>query len=162
MTDIGGFFQNWKTPLENILQYLEKVDIEYHATLFKQVHPFMDILANNAYLNYREQLSPSQKNELAVILDEAVSNFNRKEVVYISNSTNQDFQWARQSMISMQLAENYYRNANNRKHPESSKYVGLNGREIAMARNSLWVLQQRKDAKVIWIDHVIHTKTRSQ
>ena len=62
----------------------------------------------------------------------------------------------------MQLAENYYRNYDNMKRPETSKYVGLNGREIAMARNALWILGQRKDAKVIWIDHVIHTKTKSQ
>ena len=161
-TDIGGFYQNWKTPLETILQYLETVDTDYHATLFKQLNPFMGLLANNARLNYSEQLSPSQNNELAAILDEAVATFHRKEVLYTSRSTKEDFQWARQSMIAMQLAENYYRNYDNRKHPESSKYVGLNGREIAMARNALWVLQQRKDAKVIWIEHVIHTKTKSQ
>ena len=31
-----------------------------------------------------------------------------------------------------------------------------------MARNALWVLGQRKDAKIIWIDHIIHTKTKTQ
>merc|ERR1712130_640340 len=31
-----------------------------------------------------------------------------------------------------------------------------------MARNTLWVLQQRKDAKVILINHVLHTKTKTQ
>ena len=111
----------------------------------------MEKLENNARLHYSEHLSSSEKNELAVILEESVNNFNENQDIYISKSTSEDFQWARQSMISMQLAENYYRNYDNMKKPESSKYIGLNGREIAMARNCLWALQQRKDAKIIWI-----------
>ena len=161
-TDIGGFYKNWKTPLESILQYLKKVDEEYHEYLFQNLRHFMNLLATDARLKYSEQLSPSKKDDLARILDEAVENFNRKEEEYLSNGSYKDFQWARQGMISMQLAENYYRNFDNRKSPESSKYVGLNGREIAMARNSLWALKQRDDARIIWIDHVIHTKTKSQ
>ena len=31
-----------------------------------------------------------------------------------------------------------------------------------LERNCLWVLQQRKETKIIWIDHVIHTKTKTQ
>jgi erythromycin esterase-like protein len=161
-TDIGGFYQNWKFPLENILEYLKTVDTEYYSYLSNRLDPFIEVLATSARLRYSEQLSCTQKDELAVILDESVENFNDKENLYTSRSNSEEFQWARQCMISMQLAENYYRNLENRKNPESSKFVGLNGREIAMARNSLWVLKQRPDKKVIWIDHVIHTKTKTQ
>lgn len=164
-TDIGGFYQNWKRPLENIMTYLETVDddLEYVVDLKTKLDPYMELLATSARLNYSEKLSLTEKNELAVILDETVAHFNENEDSYVTKSNKEDFEWARQSMISMQLAENYYRNYENRKNPENSKYVGLNGREIAMARNSLWVFQKmRKDAKVIWIDHVIHTKTKSQ
>ena len=160
--DIGGFYKDWKTPLEMILRYLEGVDAEYYTRLSDQLKPFMEILSNNARLNYSNQLAQDQKDELARILDESVNNFNEKEAIYTSNDSKKEYQWARQSMISMQLAENYYRNIENRKHPENSKVVGLNGREIAMARNCLWALQQRKDAKIIWIDHIIHTKTKTQ
>lgn len=161
-TDIGGFYENWKILLDDILQYLEKVDMDHHLTLCQRLHPFMDMLSSSARLNYSEKLTLSQRNELAAILDESVAKFNLKEVDYILNSTNEDFQWTRQSLRSLQWAENFYRNYEDMKNTKSGKYVGLNGREIALARNSLWVLQQRKDAKVIWIDHVIHTKTRSQ
>ena len=82
-TDIGGFYQNWKMPLEHILQYLKTVDVEHHTSLYEKLHPFMELLANNARLNYSEHLSPTQKNELVVILDEAVANFNiRKPSTY--------------------------------------------------------------------------------
>ena len=161
-TDIGGFYQNWKFPLENILAFLIMVDNEYYLKLSEELEEFMEILENNARINYSKKLSSQQKDKLSNILDRAVDNFDQKEEEYVANSTEKDFQWARQSMISMQLAENYYRNFEHRKCGEASKSVGLNGREIAMARNCLWVLKQRKDAKVIWIDHVIHTKTKSQ
>ena len=161
-TDIGGFYQDWKFPLQTILSYLESVDKEYSLELSNELEPFMVILASTARLNYSEKLSRSQKDQIADILDRAVENFNQKEELYKTNGTEKDFQWARQSMISMQLAENYYRNFEHRKNVESSKYVGLNGREIAMARNCIWATKQRKDAKIIWIDHVIHTKTKSQ
>ena len=160
--DIGGFYRDWKSPLEKILEYIRKVDEEYHTILSQKLDFYMELLSNNAKSNYTEKLSVSQKDELARILHEAAENFNRNEEAYICQSSDKEFQWARQGMISMELAENYYRNFENRKSPETSKYVGLNGREIAMARNALWVLSQRKDAKIIWIDHIIHTKTKTQ
>jgi len=161
-TDIGGFYKNWKFPLENILAYLIMVDYEYYLKLSEELEHYMDVLKNTARINYSEKLSSQQKDQLSNIFDGAVDHFNQKKEEYVANSTENDFQWARQSMISMQLAENYYRNFEHRKSGEASKSVGLNGREIAMARNCLWALRQRKDAKVIWIDHVIHTKTKSQ
>ena len=161
-TDIGGFYQDWTFPFRNILAYLIIVDHEYYLKLSEDLEPFMDILASSARLNYSEMLGREQKDQLADILDRVVDHFNLNEETYVSNSNTKDFQWARQSAISMQLAENYYRNFDHRKQCESSKYVGLNGREIAMARNCIWAMKQRKDAKIIWIDHVIHTKTKSQ
>ena len=160
--DIGGFYKDWRTPLEMILQYLNNVDPEYNEQLSKQLKPYMEVLSDNARLNYSNQLSSEQRDDLARILDESLSNFDEKEEVYTSKDGEKEFQWARQSMISMQLAENYYRNIEYRRYPERSKMVGLNGREIAMARNCLWALKQQKDAKIVWIDHIVHTKTKAQ
>jgi len=167
--DIGGFYQNWKIPMDEILHYLQLVDAEYARTLAEQLHPFLNVMTENAKLNYCEKLSPLEQAQLAVLLDEAVERFNTHEQGYVPQSNRQDFEWARQAMISMQLAEHYYRNYLDRsKHPNSSKYVGLNGRETAMHRNLMWILdtQQRErpgeKVKMIWINHVIHTKTETK
>ena len=168
--DIGGFYQNWKRPLDQIVQYLDEVDAEYAKTLREQLQPFLSIMTENARLNYNDKLSPLEQAQLAILLDEAVNNFSTHEQDYISQSNVDDFEWARQGMVSMQLAENYYRNISDirSKPPNTSKYSGLNGREIAMHRNLMWILetQQRKQpggkVKIIWINHVIHTKTETQ
>jgi len=60
------------------------------------------------------------------------------------------------------MAENYYRNYADRKGKAPHRYAGLNGRELMMSHNVLWALEQRKEAKIILINHVIHTKTKSQ
>jgi len=78
--------------------------------------------------------------------------------------------------MQMQLAENYYRNYEHMSTNDiSNKYCGLNGREIAMSNNMIWRLhldctnesrgsrqQQRRQQKMIVINHVIHTKTATQ
>ena len=68
----------------------------------------------------------------------------------------------------MQLAENYYRNYESMLQSDRgacvSKYSGLDGREIAMANTIMWRLRQHmtQKAKMIVINHVIHTKTATQ
>eukprot|EP00092_Neocalanus_flemingeri_P010380 GFUD01011187.1.p1 GENE.GFUD01011187.1~~GFUD01011187.1.p1 ORF type:complete len:474 (+),score=89.91 GFUD01011187.1:24-1424(+) len=167
--DIGGFYQNWKRPMDQILRYLKLVDGKYAKELTEQLQPFLNILTENARINYSEKLSPLDQAKLAIILEQSVDHFNTHEQDYVSQSNQQDFDWARQSMISMQLAEHYYRNYLDRsKNGNSSRYPGLNGREVAMQQNLLWILetQQRErpteTVKIIWINHVIHTKTETQ
>jgi len=72
----------------------------------------------------------------------------------------------------MQFAEQYYRNYMDRRKTQfnngcnedvtTSFSNGLNGREIAMHQNILWVLKQNPSARIIWINHVVHTKTETQ
>merc|ERR1711892_1188540 len=168
--DIGGFYQNWRRPLEQIMHYLEGVDVEYAALLRGKLEPFMNMMTENARLNYSTKLSALEQAELAIVLDQAVDQFSSHEQDYTSQRSKEEFEWARQGMVSMQLAENYYRNFDNIRSnpPGSSKYSGLNGREIAMHRNLMWILETQKHkqpgkkVKVIWINHVIHTKTETQ
>ena len=54
-TDIGGFYQNWKFPFENIFKYLKLVDVEYYEILNKKLEPFIELLAINARMNYSEK-----------------------------------------------------------------------------------------------------------
>ena len=156
--DIGGFYQDWVTPFNMIFKYIKSVDEDYCNELESKLQPFLEQMSTNARKNYAESFDVYQKATLSAILDDAVNYFISKSDDYISRSSKEEYERIQQSLISMQLAENYYRNYDT----VTKKYVGLNGREIAMAQNCLWVMNQRSDAKIVWIDHVIHTKTKSQ
>ena len=65
-----------------------------------------------------------------------------------SKSNQFEFEWARQSIISMQLAANYYENILDIQASKNPKFSGLNGREIAMHQNMMWIVQVM--AKVIY------------
>lgn len=161
--DIGGFYTNWYPPVKRITDYLQVVDSKYAKQLTKQLDPILEIMGSKqARLNYQEKLSAEQKAKLAIVLDKAVEHFNTNEETYVAKSGNEEFQWARQSTIAMRMAENYYRNYGDRKAAEPHRYAGLNGRELMMSHNVQWALKQRKDTKIILINHVIHTKTKSQ
>ena len=75
---------------------------------------------------------------------EAVEYFDKKEEDYVSRSNRSDFEWARQSMISMRLAEHYYQNVLDIRASRRPQFSGLNGRETAMHQNMMWVLETRK------------------
>ncbi len=159
--DIGGFYKDWKTPLNNVLDYLKNVDSEYAEAQKKQLQPWLEILSENARVKYIEELSQEDRDKLALMLDEMVAHFQKNKEAFISKSNELDYEWAKQSTVAMRMAEHYYRNYLNQRNGTNA-YVGLNGREIAMAHNTKWVLEHRKNAKVILIDHVVHTKTQTQ
>ena len=159
--DIGGFYNDWKTPLNNVLDYLEGVDASYAATQRKRLGPWLEMLSENARVKYINELSQEDRNELALILDQMSLYFKENKDKFMSNSNELEYQWAKQSTMAMRMAENYYRNYMGQRNG-THEYVGLNGREIAMAVNVKWVLEHKKDAKIILIDHVVHTKTETQ
>lgn len=167
-SDIGGFYQDWKTPFKAILEYLTRVDKPFHDKLSSELEPFLSEMSQNARLNYQDKLTRLEKAQLEVILEEALQTMDSNRAIYIEQgSSESDYEWARQCLESMRLAEHYYRNYEQRCHPETSKMVGLNGREVAMHRNTLWALEQERNRlgrppKAIVISHVIHTKTESQ
>ena len=75
---------------------------------------------------------------------EAVEQFDRSEDDFVSRSSQSEFEWARQSMISMRLAEHYYRTILDIRESKRPLFSGLNGRETAMYQNMLWVLETQK------------------
>ena len=175
--DIGGFYQNWLNPMNQILRYLLDlvVDTEYANKLASKLEPFLAVMTENARINYNEKLDSLQRTQLAIILQEAVDVFDKNKEKYVSKSNQFEFEWARQSMISMQLAANYYENILDIQASKNPKFSGLNGREIAMHKNMMWISQVMAKAmatqkgqspnekvKIIWINHVIHTKTETQ
>ena len=105
-------------------------------------------MTENARINYNEKLDSLQRTQLAIILQEAVDVFDKNKEKYVSKSNQFEFEWARQSMISMQLAANYYENILDIQASKNPKFSGLNGREIAMHQNMMWIFQVM--AKVIY------------
>jgi erythromycin esterase len=161
--DIGGFYKNWYPPMQRIFDYLQKVDPTYAKQLKKRLDPMLKVMGTKkARLNYQEKLSAEQKAQIAIVLDEAVAHFDRNKEEFVAKWNQEEYQWARQSAIAMRMAENYYRNYADRAGIEPHRYTSLSGRELMMAHSVLWALKQRKDAKIILINHVIHTKTKSQ
>jgi erythromycin esterase-like protein len=162
--DIGGFYNDWQFPFQQIFAYIDSVDASLSQSLKKDMAPYFKIMTKYAAYHYTIKLSSTQKNKLAVILEELMRTFESNKTLYISKSNPTDYLWILQCVKSMAMAENYYRNHADAKDTinDHSKYVGTNGREIAMAKNIQWILTNKTDAKIIVVNHVIHTKTESQ
>lgn len=67
------------------------------------------------------------------------------------------YEWLRQNSISLFQAVTYYKNSTNAKNTDYNEFVGLNGRELAMAQNFQWVYKSDTAAKILIIFHNIHT-----
>ncbi len=160
--DIAGFYTDWRPAYRQLRKYLHGVDSGCVELLDRDVLPLLEIMGDDARPRFFRELTPAQRDLLAARLDAAVSFISSNRDAYVAKSDPESYSWAKQTAIAMQLAENYYTNWAHRREPATSQFVGLNGREIAMARGVLWALAQRDDAKVIVINHVVHTKTKSQ
>jgi|GEM_PF-6385881 len=160
--DIGGFYANWYPPIESIVTYLKKVDPQAAKALMAKLEPTLKIMGTKkARLNYSEKLSPLQKAELAITLEEAVELFDTNKEAYIAKWNEEEYEWARLSTVAMRMAENYYRNYGDQSGGKPHLYAGLNGRELMMSHNVLQRVKNHSDAKIILINHVVHTKTES-
>ncbi|MGH1337381.1 MAG: erythromycin esterase family protein [Aureispira sp.] len=163
--DIGGGYQDWEFPFQQVFTYLDTVDVSTAKKLEKELDFYFNIMKPYAAYYYVTRLSREQKNDLAFLLDDLIQTFTDKEKLYIERSNRKDYVWVLQCIKSMRMAEHYYRNythVNDTTHNKVALYLGANGREIAMAQNIKWMLQEKEDAKMIIINHVIHTKTASQ
>lgn len=161
--DIGGFYKNWYTAFDFINGYLSKVDPKFATKLKVDIEPFLKIMGTQkARVNHKEKLTKTQKNKLTVILENAVEQFKLNQEKYIAKWNKEEYWWARNSMVAMSMADNYYKNYLDRSEANPTKTAGLNGRELMMSHNVLWKLNENKNNKIILINHVIHTKTQSQ
>ena len=161
--DIGGFYKNWYTAFDNINTYLSKVDPKFAKELKQNIAPFLKVMGTlKARVNHKEKLTKTQKNKLTIILENAVEQFKLNQEKYIEKWNKKEYWWAKNSMVAMSMADNYYKNYLDRSEAKPNKTAGLNGRELMMAHNVLWKLKENKNNKIILINHVIHTKTQSQ
>lgn len=167
-SDIGGFYSDWRPPILKISHYLKDVDPMFEDRWMGKMRPLLEIMGTSARLNFQKKLTKEQRYEIKGLLNELVNYLHANESTFASHPCGcEELEWAQQSAMSMQLAERYYRNYEARSGQGPALTfedggVGLNVREIAMARNTLWVMRQRPHAKVIIISHVIHSKTETQ
>jgi erythromycin esterase len=161
--DIGGFYRDWEFPFEQIFDYLNQVDTTKAQELRKDMAFYFDHMKPYAMYYHMTKLNIKQKNKLASILETLKNTFLAQKDTYIQKSNQKTYQWVNQCVHSMYMAEHYYRNFECMTDSNDiGKCTGLNGRELAMAQNIEWVLTTQPDAKVIVINHVVHTKTSTQ
>lgn len=161
--DIGGFYRDWEFPFEQIFDYLNQVDTVVGKQLKQSMSFYFEQLKPYPMYYHMTKLDIAQKNQLATVLEELVQTFQKNKTAYIAKSNAQKYAWIKQCVQAMYQADYYYRNYECMVDSNDvGKCTGLNGREIAMANNLKWVLKQKKEAKVIVINHVVHTKTASQ
>lgn len=163
--DIGGFYQDWEFPFEQVFTYLDSVDPSTSKHLQKNMTPYFELMRPYAAYYYTTKFTRQQQNDLVYVLDDLIQTFTTNAKQYQQKSNPKDYNWILQCVKSMRMAEHYYRNYQHMKDTAIHKvpiYLGASGREIAMAENIRWVLETKKDAKMILINHVVHTKTASQ
>lgn len=163
--DIGGFYQDWEFPFQQIFTYLDQVDTATSTPLKENMAVYFKAMKPYAAYYYVRRLSRQQKDELAALLDELIQTFTQNEAAYISKSDKKTYTWVLQCVKAMRFAEHYYRNYQNVTDTTKNLvpvYLGGSGRELAMAENIKWMYNRKKDAKIIVINHVIHNKTATQ
>ncbi len=163
--DIAGGYHDLMPVFNIIRSYLIKVDPAYVKKVNENIVPLLDILKSDiprqARNRYIKKLSIEQKYAFEMHVNLIINRLSDHKKVYIKKSCLREFEFARQSSIALFQALNYYFNAANLKNTDYNKTVGVNGREIAMFQNFSWVNKQDSKAKIIIINHNVHSKTKS-
>ena len=163
--DIAGGYHDLMPAFNIIRTYLKKVDLSYAKKMSKKILPLLDILKSDkprqARNRYIRNLSLKQKYAFEMYVNLIINRLSDHKKAYIKKSNLQEFEFVRQSSIALFQALNYYFNTANLKNTDYNKTVGVNGREIAMFQNFSWVYKQDTKAKIIIINHNVHSKTKS-
>lgn len=163
--DIGGGYQDWEFPFQQVFEYLDTVDAPTSKRLQQDLQPYFERMKPYAAYYYVTKFSPQQKNDLALLLEELIQDFTKNKNSYVQKSNSRDYEWVLQGVKSMRWAEHYYRNHANIQDTTTNRtplFLGASGRELAMAENIKWMLDYEPEAKIIVINHVLHTKTATQ
>ena len=137
--------------LNSIFNYLEKVDpailTKYQSKTFAQ-----NIIDDNYWptsLQRYSELSKEEKEVLNNNYNEIYEQIKQNEIEYISNSTDEEYNWILRLAYSVNEANKMF-------SAEERIDIGLI-RDNAMAQNTLWVIQNfSKDEKVIIWAHNAH------
>jgi len=161
--DITGFYTDLRPKFKQITDCLEKVDPVYTHKIQSDLNPVLEIVHSvefrKAPRNYHDSLTLEQKYLLEQKTVELINYISNNKVKILKQYSNEDYEWLRQSSISLYQAVTYYKNSTNAKNKDFNEFVGLNGRELAMEQNFQWVYKSDTTAKILIICHNVHTKT---
>jgi len=163
--DITGGYHDLMPAFNIIKSYLKKVDRSYAKKMSKKIMPFLNKLKSDkprqARNRYIDSLSIEEKYAFEMRINLIIDRLSNQKDVYLKKSSLKEFEFARQSSIALFQALNYYNGAANWNNSDYNKTVGVNGREIAMFQNFNWLYKQDTTAKIIIINHNVHSKTKS-
>lgn len=163
--DITGGYHDLMPAYTIISSYLNQVDSSYAKKISLAVLPLLEILKSDiprqARNRFIDSLSIEQKYAFEMQVNLIIHHLSENKEVYLQKSNLKDYEFARQSSIALFQAINYYNGTANLKNTDYNKTVGVNGREIAMFQNFSWVHKQDTTAKIIIIEHNVHSKDKS-
>ena len=97
--DIGGFYSDWTHPISMIQRYIKQHFPHFERNWSQQINPLLYALGTSkARYNYQHVLTATEKNKLALLLDELVNMMSSKRDELEGDL---DFEWTRQSAISV-------------------------------------------------------------
>jgi erythromycin esterase len=161
--DITGSYTDLRPTFKQISDCLEKVDPVYTHKIQSELNPVLEIVYSKEFRkaprHYHDSLTLEQKYLLEQKTVELINYISNNKGKILKQYSNEDYEWLRQNSISLFQAVSYYKNSTNAKNTDYNEFVGLNGRELAMAQNFQWVYKSDTTAKILIICHNVHTKT---
>jgi erythromycin esterase-like protein len=164
--DITGGYTDLIPAFEQVMAYMDKVDAKYGRDIQRKLMPVLKKVKSEkprqAVKQYRDSLSTEERYFLEKEVNLLIEHITLNEDFFVEKTNKEDYQWARQSTITLFQTINYYNGYVNKNNAEYNKNVGYNGRELAMAQNLKWVHKQDSTAKIFIINHNLHSMDQSQ
>lgn len=157
--DVAGLYSDLHPAYDQIRNYFQLVDSSFADYMNLYLFPIIEELGTeNAQHKY---ITLNNKHDFSKYCEEVLFNLDSNKDKYISKSSIGDFSYYYQVALNLQLTEQYYYNFTQWLNKDP-KFIGLNGREIAMAINTEWIYNQPSTKKIIIITHNIHSKSEVQ
>ena len=161
--DITGFYTDIRPTFSAVTDVIEEIDPDYAGHIRAELLPVLDILASGglrkAVSRYGKYLTLSQRYLLEEKLNGMIEYLESGRERFLVCLGEEKYELLKQETVSLYQTVIYYRNAFFQKRPYR-EFVGLNGRDLAMAKNFQWIYGSDTTARVVIICHNIHTKTR--
>lgn len=160
--DITGFYTDLRPAFGLVTDGLGKIDPAYAGQIRSELGPILDTLASGglrkAVTSYGKNLTSGQRYILEGKLKEIIEYIDAGRDGFLRCISEEDYELLKQEAVSLFQTVVYYRNCFFQNKPYR-EFAGLNGRDLAMAKNFEWIFSTDTTAKAVIICHNIHTKT---
>jgi erythromycin esterase len=161
--DVPGYYRTWVPAFEIVATYLDNVDPTYAKEAREKITPLLEAFAaKDQILSYEVYgRSPiEQRQEYNRCLDDLINRFKLYRLTYLEKSSADEFAWAFQATKNLKQAEVFYKDIVARYHSPKLRKEPVNVRDLAMAENLRWVINQEgAEGRIAVINHNIHIQT---